>query len=668
MSRRNYTISNQTTGTNTHTDLLATEQTLKQIQTSLNGVTSLNTSDTLTHTKLDTISNVDLANILNEQVTTSETLANIYAKNLNSSSDSVTIVAPNLNFETDSVNVVEQVQSIPYDLEFLSATLYADSLNFSVGTDPNGRDGWYGINTATAGGSNCYWYSNSTVPQNNMSKQSLECIYVIMALDRVQPAIVLPFVSVYSKPTGADDYIPTFAHSRWVYTIPATHYLNAGEVVMLTIGDYTKVANIHPELRRVHLELSTQNGACGEAEIINYISLNTDSGLKDVYGIQYLLKNAGFYYSFTDKVVEYVFSNSIDRKIKEVLLAGSGSGIDVNIVSGGGGGGGLVQIQGYQGTGWANLTSTGGALNTNDSATTSLDGKVHNATTGDTDAIKVYTVNGGSSSSTIQAVLPSAPTVAVPLSATTYNDGTYDHYPLETYDNALNAKVHNATLVDTEAIKVYTVNSSGGGGGGGLVQIQGLDTGTTYRDIHATLNGTTYSLDSNITNTSLDVHCYGSSNGTDFHHLKTDANGILNTHSMVQDANGNDIGSTVVNTVRGLNVNVVGNSNLGTRGNVFTGTLTTLQITTAFAINNEYLNNCVLTYEDASTTQTSIINIQASNDGTNFVVIGTLQPANALSSRRTAFATLKLKAFTHIRIQSGATVSLTSVVCSLFSS
>lgn len=660
-TRRNYTISNQTTGINTHTDLLATEATLKQIQTSLNGVSSLNTSDTITHTKLDE-TNVHLDNVETGIYNGNDILTNILGKTLNSALDSVTAVVPNLNFATDSINVVEQVQSIVYDLEYISPTMYADSVNGAT-SDPYMRGGWYWTNSATTGGSNCYWYSNSTVPQNDMSKAGMECVYTVMALDRVQPDIVLPFIVMYSKPTGADDFIPGFAHSRWVYTIPATHYLNAGEVVMLTVGDHTKVANIQPEIRRIHLVLTTTNGQAGDAEVINYVSLNTDSGLKAIGGIQYLLKNAGFYYELTSKTTDYVFSDSIDRKIKENLLGT----IDVNVVSGGGGSGGLVQIQGYQGTGWANLTSTSGALNIADSATTSLDGKVFNATGDYTEAIKVYTVNGGSSSSTIQAIIPGAPTTAVPLSARTYNDGTNDHYQLETYDKVLNDKVFNATLVDTEAIKVYTVNG-GGSGSGGLVQIQGFDTGTTYRDIHATINGSTYSLDTNITNTSLDVHCYGSSNGTTFHHLKTDANGLLNIHSMTQDGAGNDINSTVVNTVRGLNVNVVGNENLGTRGNIFTGTLTNGLITTAVAINNTYLNNCVLTYEDATVASTQSINILVSNDGTNFVVIGTLQPFNSLTTKRTASTTLKLKAFTHIKIQNGGTTSLTSVVCSLFSS
>ncbi len=649
-SRSNYSISNQTTSVSSHDDLLATEKTLREIQNSLDGIA--------TNPVGVIVRDLDTHNLLG---TANDTLVNIFTKTLNSNNDSVAI--PDLNFAKDTVSVVSSqvVQSIPYDLEYIAPTMYADSVNGAT-SDPYMRGGWYWTNTATTGGSNCYWYSNSTVPQNDMSKAGMECVYTVMALDRVQPDIVLPFIVMYSKPTGADDFIPGFCHSRWVYTIPATHYLNAGEVIMLTVGDHTKVANIQPEIRRIHLVLSTTNGDCSDAETIGYISLNTDSGLKAIGAIQYLLKNAGFYYELTSKTTDYVFSDSIDRKIKENLLGT----IDVNVVSGGSGGG-LVQIQGYQGTGWSNLTSTSGALNTTDSATTSLDGKIHNATTGDTDAIKVYTVNGGSSSSTIQAIIPGAPTTAVPLSARTYNDGTNDHYQLETYDKVLNDKVFNATLVDTEAIKVYTVNG-GGGGSGGLVQIQGFDTGTTYQDIHATINGSTYSLDSNITNTSLDVHCYGSSNGSSFHHLKTDANGVLNVHSMAQDGAGNDINSTVVNTVRGLNVNVVGNENLGTRGNIFTGTLTNGLITTAVAINNTYLNNCVLTYEDATVASTQSINILVSNDGTNFVVIGTLQPFNSLSTKRTASTTLKLKAFTHIKIQNGGSTSLTSVVCSLFSS
>ncbi len=454
--------------------------------------------------------------------------------------------------------------SITYDLDLLATTMYADSINSAI-VDPYGRDGWYWTNGATTGASNCYWYSNTVVPQNHMTKAQIESTYVVIALDRVEPTISRPFLNFYSAPTGTDDHIPGFAHSVWTYTIPSASILNAGEIIVLVAGSETKITSVSPDSRRILLELTGENGECGPNELIDYISLNTDSGLKDLNAIQYLLQNAGMLYSVTNKVIDYQFSNS-NKRLIESNLAGT---IDVNIVSGGTGGG-LVQIQGYSGTDWANLTSTGGALNTTDSATTALNSKINSATEVDTEAIKVYTVN--SSGSTIQAIIPSNPTVPVALSATTYNDGTYDHYPLETYDNALNNKIYNSTLVDTEAIKVYTVNS------------------------------------------------------------------------------------------------VAPVTPVGTYANVHTGALASSATSTPFNINNLYLNETVLTYEDTSTSLTSSVSILVSNDGVNYVTIGTIQPAISISSKRTASAILKMSAFTYVYIQNNnTTTALANVVCSLFS-
>ena len=68
------------------------------------------------------------------------------------------------------------------------------------------------------------------------------------------------------------------------------------------------------------------------------------------------------------------------------------------------------------------------------------------------------------------------------------------------------------------------------------------------------------SVTATVSNSSLDVHCYASSNGTDWHHLKSDSNGVLNTHSMMQDGQGNDIGSkqypSGTGTAYGLSVNL----------------------------------------------------------------------------------------------------------------
>jgi hypothetical protein len=56
---------------------------------------------------------------------------------------------------------------------------------------------------------------------------------------------------------------------------------------------------------------------------------------------------------------------------------------------------------------------------------------------------------------------------------------------------------------------------------------------------------TASALDTNITNSSLDVHNYASSNGSDWHHLASDANGRIITLSRTHDGSGNDIASLV---------------------------------------------------------------------------------------------------------------------------
>jgi len=64
-------------------------------------------------------------------------------------------------------------------------------------------------------------------------------------------------------------------------------------------------------------------------------------------------------------------------------------------------------------------------------------------------------------------------------------------------------------------------------------------------------------IDTNITNTSLDVHAYASSNGSIWHHLASDANGRLNVNARAHDGAGNDITSTAVSgteTYRALDV------------------------------------------------------------------------------------------------------------------
>ena len=76
------------------------------------------------------------------------------------------------------------------------------------------------------------------------------------------------------------------------------------------------------------------------------------------------------------------------------------------------------------------------------------------------------------------------------------------------------------------------------------------------------LNSTSNALNSYITNTSLDNHMYVSNNGTTWHHIKADANGVLNTHSMLQDGVGVDLTSTLIGSKQSLDVNVANTASI----------------------------------------------------------------------------------------------------------
>jgi hypothetical protein len=193
------------------------------------------------------------------------------------------------------------------------------------------------------------------------------------------------------------------------------------------------------------------------------------------------------------------------------------------------------------------------------------------------------------------------------------------------------------------------------------------------------------------TKTSINTNCYGSSDGTTFHHLKTTAQGNLITESKTHDGSNNPITSTIVDTKRGLDVNVIsgggggggggvvqlqayssadgttpvnvyatnnrllttalnGNPIVGAVGNIHTGNLLGSTFSTALFIDNQYGNDSVISYVDTSSAQTGLISIYGSFDNTTYFYIGVLQPVNVRSTLRNASSVLKLRGLKYIKI------------------
>ncbi len=87
-----------------------------------------------------------------------------------------------------------------------------------------------------------------------------------------------------------------------------------------------------------------------------------------------------------------------------------------------------------------------------------------------------------------------------------------------------------------------------------------------------------------------------------------------------------------------------------------------------FAINNEWGNESVISYQDSTVAATSFISIYGSIEtaAQNWFYIGVLQPAVIRAGVRQASAVLKLKGLKWIRIRNEGT-QVANVSCTLFS-
>jgi hypothetical protein len=199
-------------------------------------------------------------------------------------------------------------------------------------------------------------------------------------------------------------------------------------------------------------------------------------------------------------------------------------------------------------------------------------------------------------------------------------------------------------------------------------------------------------LDTNITNTSLDVHGYASSDGTTWHHLASDANGRLNVNARAHDGAGNDITSTAVSgteTWRGLDVavknavaitgavnvqNATGTTlaiksvKYGSWGNVYNNQASVLPSGVSSSIDVSDWTYFIGWYQDyTSGTGTGSIYLEYSFDNITFYRIfnTTIFPSGSSPRTATIYKT-DLGGIKYIRMNNATSQTLTSVTLTLF--
>ena len=159
-----------------------------------------------------------------------------------------------------------------------SAAVYADSSPAPI-ADLNDRQGW--LHSKVGSGVdkfNYYMYSGA----NDTAKvKDLRSIFMVGSVDNFTGLQnQLPFIVIYTKPTGVGDIIPGFAHSRRAYSIRMNHnIIRAGERCCFHHG-------LAPDIdfggaRLIPLTTFTDTGTFTKDMEIGYITIHSDSGGAD---------------------------------------------------------------------------------------------------------------------------------------------------------------------------------------------------------------------------------------------------------------------------------------------------------------------------------------------------------------------------------------------------
>jgi hypothetical protein len=557
------------------------------------------------------------------------------------------------------------------------------------GIEPS--QGWYYKNTSAGNTSQLYYYANLASQTKNYDYQigAVQSQYAIVRILNLTSGVGLPFLVVYSQPTGSGDIIPGFARSSWVYQIKSTEQLRLGEQIMIYRG-VAPDSRIYPDVRRVECSLTVTRGPALDTEILAYATLNSDSGAP-INSCEYIVGGAGLAFigdhiydvqltaeSPSVSVGDASASNQLTQitraeqsntavcvrldkntytgsnlHVRDDLLKTSmesqftninstlGQGLYINMetdpaISGG------VKLRGltdgnlfvYDTRAETKLIDCFDELITLNGTISDLtDGtkQMYCALSGADDSVSVMGYNATlmmpetitlSTSSGIRALDVHVANQPSGYATSSGQDDLIeliqaqslsDRFQVEdpqgntkldtiiTNMSLTNFNVNNLTKCDTDSVVIpagVAIN--------GTVFVDGLTTCNT-NDVYisnypttqsVSLGGETVSVsgtfwqetqpvsiaspvDSNITNTSIDVHGYASSDGTNWHHLKSDATGHLIVHSETRDGNNNRITSTNMTGTeiwRGLDVAVKNAVSITGAVSVQNATETTLQI------------------------------------------------------------------------------------------
>ena len=410
-----------------------------------------------------------------------------------------TIVAGNNTLTSIDGHLTTYAKSkLHLDHETQGATTWGDStLPWLV--PANGEQGWQYINS-TAGPAQLYFYANTDLvnggAESNIQLGTVSGQYFLGNNKLITSVYQSKFIlAIYTKPQFDGNDAQPWYRSRKVWSVGNDKVVSKGVDYLFYRG--SSPADVYPKHQLIEMTLASTNGPCSDTEIVQFMGVNVDSGAQED-AFNGVVKMAGFSSTSGDHR-EVVFDNSREKEandaVKQLSFLDDGYGNKELRV--------LVR----------NASDIG--VSVNNQPTVSLAafsevGLTSGAVVGLASGAQVALVSG------TEVSLVSGTTVAV-----------------------------SGDVAITSATALSVTETA---------PITGFALETTQQDVYTRLHDVSGNV--GITG-SVQTHCFASSNGTDWHHLASDANGRIITNSRNHDGLGNDITSTLNGAKRGLDVSLI---------------------------------------------------------------------------------------------------------------
>jgi hypothetical protein len=205
--------------------------------------------------------------------------------------------------------------------------------------------GWRYTNSVENGASNLYFYGYGigNAFQRDITVGDLKNFFVKARILNLINTNSIPFVNIYSRPTGSGDG-GSFFKSRITYRIAQTPLAPAEEFVMLFERDEAGAglnSNVFRNVVRKNMVEIARLGPCEDTEQLLLLSINTDSGASP-NTVEVVYSGAGYTAFGQTNVIELSdYGENKDVSIIDFLkLLGEKFDVIIENTTGGSGGGG----------------------------------------------------------------------------------------------------------------------------------------------------------------------------------------------------------------------------------------------------------------------------------------------------------------------------------------